>query len=64
MNERIQELAEQAGWDMGDEVCGFTTRLDKFAELIVRECQDNLAWHGYDEAVIQLDWFLHHKIRS
>ena len=34
MNERIKELAEQAGWDMGDEVCGFTTRLEKFAELI------------------------------
>jgi hypothetical protein len=34
MNERIKELAEQAGWDMGDEVCGFTTRLDKFAELV------------------------------
>ena len=38
MNERIKELAEQAGWDMGDEVDGFTTRLEKFAELIVREC--------------------------
>jgi len=38
MNKRIRELAEQAGWDMGDEVCGFTTRLDKFTELIVQEC--------------------------
>ena len=34
MNERIKELAEQAGWDMGDEVDGFTTRLEKFAELV------------------------------
>ena len=34
MNERIKEFAEQAGWDMGDEVCGFTTRLEKFAELV------------------------------
>ena len=34
MNERTKELAEQAGWDMGDEVCGFTTRLEKFAELV------------------------------
>jgi hypothetical protein len=40
MNERIKELAEEAGWDMGDEVCGFTMRLEKFAELIVRECAD------------------------
>jgi hypothetical protein len=34
MKERIRELAEQAGWDMGDEVDGFTTRLEKFAELV------------------------------
>ena len=38
MNERIKELAEQAGWMMSDEVEGFNTRLEKFAELIVREC--------------------------
>lgn len=40
MNKRIKELAEQAGWDMGDEICGFTIRLEKFTELIVRECAD------------------------
>jgi len=40
MNERIKELAEQAGWMMGDEVEGFNTRLEKFVELIVRECAD------------------------
>jgi len=34
MNEQIKKLAEQAGWDMGDEVDGFTTRLEKFAELV------------------------------
>lgn len=38
MNKQIKELAEQAGWMMGDEVEGFNTRLEKFAELIVREC--------------------------
>ena len=63
---KIKELAEQAGyqedfagighWDMPE--------CKKFAELIVRECMDNLAWHGHDEAVSQLDWFLHHKIRG
>ena len=40
MNERIRSLAEQAGADIwGDEVA--TSRyfdLEKFAELIVREC--------------------------
>lgn len=34
MNERIKKLAEQAGWNMGNEVDGFSTRLEKFAELV------------------------------
>lgn len=34
----IIQLAEQSGWMMGDEPEGFNTRLEKFAELIVREC--------------------------
>jgi hypothetical protein len=36
MNERIRELAEQAGWD--NHHSKFDTRIAKFAELIVREC--------------------------
>ena len=40
MNERIQELAEQAGWDMGDEVCGFTNRLERFYELTINQCAE------------------------
>ena len=40
MNERIRELAEQAGWMMSDEVEGFNIRLEKFAELIIRECAE------------------------
>ena len=39
MNERIQQLAEQAGiykLDIGDETAYWV--LEKFAELIVREC--------------------------
>ena len=61
MNERIQELAVQSGLE---ELTNPYQALEKFAELIVRECMDNLAWHGHDEAVSQLDWFLHHKIRG
>ena len=38
MNERIQQLAEQAGWD--NHHSKFDTRIEKFAELIVRECID------------------------
>ena len=36
MNERIRELAEQAGWD--NHHSKFDTRIEKFAELIVGEC--------------------------
>ena len=40
MNERIQQLAEQAGWD--NHHSKFDTRIEKFAELIVRECIDKI----------------------
>ena len=36
MNERIQQLAEQAGWD--NHHSKFDTRIEKFAQLIVKEC--------------------------
>jgi len=42
MDDKIKRLAEQAGWDMGDEVCGFTTRLERFAELLVQEKNDEI----------------------
>jgi hypothetical protein len=42
MNERIKELAEQAEWRFADKATGnfseYDRRLEKFAELIVREC--------------------------
>ena len=43
MNERIQELAVQAGWD--NHHSKFDTRIEKFAELIVRECIDKIETH-------------------
>jgi hypothetical protein len=72
MNERIEQLASQAGmlrdkyglyWNAHDNPDDGVD-LEKFAELIVRECMDNLAWHGHDEAVSQLQWFLSNKIRG
>ncbi len=65
MNERIKELKQQAtlpGYMLGESYV--QSRLDeqKFAELIIRECQDNLAWHGHDEAVSQLEWFKVNKL--
>jgi hypothetical protein len=63
MSERIKQLAEQVGavrnvLAMGrhDGVLFTEFELEKFAELIVRECMDNLEWHGHDEAVSQLEW--------
>ena len=44
MNERIQQLAEQAGWD--NHHSKFDTRIEKFAELIVMECTKILADNG------------------
>jgi alkanesulfonate monooxygenase SsuD/methylene tetrahydromethanopterin reductase-like flavin-dependent oxidoreductase (luciferase family) len=41
MNERIQELAKQAGFDAVSLVAfNIKEDLEKFAELIVRECVD------------------------
>lgn len=60
MTENIENCLYQAGltaqgcWDELDDYA--REGIEKFAELIVRECQDNLAWHGHDEAVSQLDW--------
>jgi len=50
MNERIKLLAEQAGWD--NHHSKFDTRIEKFAELIVRECADIADEHNdYSEGV-------------
>ena len=38
MNERIRLLAEQAGWD--NHHSKFDTRIEKFAELSVKECAE------------------------
>ena len=47
MNERIRELAEQAGWD--NHHSKFDTRIEKFAELIVRECLDQCYNRGMND---------------
>ena len=71
MNERIRALAEAAGAKYFKDVAVVADRgasgnatdfIPKFAELIVRECMDNLAWHGEDEAVSKLEWFKVNKL--
>ena len=60
MNERLEELAEQAGWD--NHHSKFDTRIEKFAELIVRECKENFAKVWYEQGVdcrgAELDKFM------
>jgi hypothetical protein len=63
MNERIKQLAEQAGVEMCGCGCDMPTRQSaKFAELIVQECKENFAkvWYeqGMDIRGAELDKFL------
>ena len=50
MNERIRELAEQAGfkvnWQHEDVQAIKMARFEKFAELIVKECINEIAYIG------------------
>jgi hypothetical protein len=58
MNERIRKLALQALKQPDTDNDGLTVfdndELEKFAELIVRECMSNLYLHGYDDARAQI----------
>jgi hypothetical protein len=47
MNERIRELAEQTGWAEHIRYKPTRIEIEKFAELIVRECAE-LATKEYD----------------
>ena len=40
MNERINELAEQAGYSKDYLEIGLPSNMEKFAELIVRQCAE------------------------
>ena len=52
MNDKIRELAEQANWLFADKVTGeftdYDKRIQKFAELIVRECAEQIVAKGTD----------------
>ncbi len=57
MNERIKQLAEQAGMhDFVLEAMGIGEEFEKFAELIVNECveianENDGTWHGSGVAI-------------
>jgi len=47
MNERIKELMEEAGiYDFVIESMGITEEMEKFAQLIVKECINEIAYIG------------------
>jgi len=58
MNERIKELAEQAGLKVESwmtnppkpfQILGSTEQFEQFAELIVRECAQSVTWYTKQE---------------
>jgi len=53
MNNRYQDLAREAGLLVHNPDL-MPTKLQKFAELLVRECMTNLYLNGHDDAVIQI----------
>ena len=58
MNERIQQLKQQAGVQDNPDQEG----LDLFAELIVQECVTNLEFHGFEDAVPYIKWMAANKL--
>jgi len=58
MNERIEKLAEQAGlYDFVIESMGITEEMEKFAELIVKECIDTAFHKGHPDLEFLLKHF-------
>jgi hypothetical protein len=53
MNQKIQELIKRAGTDCSGKWMGMN-HAEKFAELIIEQCVDNLFLHGYDDAANQV----------
>jgi len=53
MNEKIDLLVQQVGTDVSGKWIA-VDRIDQLAELIVKECMNNLYLNGYDDAMNQL----------
>lgn len=67
MNERIKELAVQAAdgmlsYDAEGDWRLSEREVQKFAELIVRECINNLEFHGFEDAVPYIKWMATNKL--
>ena len=65
MNERIRELAEQAGSTHKQNLGVYqfyTDELEKFAELIIKDFVDTLEFHGFEDAVPYIKWMATNKL--
>lgn len=63
MNERIKELAEQAEvWNVEGDSDKCEVDLEKFAELIIKDCVDTLEFHGFEDAVPYIKWMATNKL--
>jgi len=61
--ERIKQLAEQAEvWNVEGDSDKCEVDLEKFAELIVRECINILEFHGFEDAVPYIKWMATNKL--
>ena len=63
MNEKIKEFAKQAGYSKDFLAIGLPNNMEKFAELIVREClsqvdkiRDGLEADSEDQQALGADW--------
>jgi hypothetical protein len=59
MNEKIREIAEQAGSTHKQNLGVYqfySEELEKFAKLIVQDIIENLEFHNHDDAVSQVQW--------
>jgi hypothetical protein len=66
MNERLKELLKQSGaydyYEVNEGVEGDEKPMEKFAELIVKECIDTLNWHGVDDGVPYIEYMAKSKL--
>ena len=60
MNERIKELANKAGYSKDYLEIGLPSNMEKFAELIVRECAGRVDWILAEDGRTQGDLIREH----
>jgi hypothetical protein len=57
MNERLREFERESKLEifgLGAKRIPWEAALEKYAELVVKECMSNLYLNGYDDAMMQI----------